>query len=334
MTDFLPDDIVCNIITRLPAKTLLRFQCVSKSWNRAIKEPHFMKLRLRKIIMIPLRDTFLFIDDTCNSIVERCFVKRSFPFDTRRIRLKMIGTLNGVVLLACDNLHILYNPLTGVCKDLPSPPHCPRSAYGFGYGANSDDLNLVRIREFNTIYDVYNFRESSWSTKSTSEYKIFTKVRREIGHFVNGSLYRNAYGRSVLIVLDLKDMLLSEMCLPFEITKEFLLSLLGTINGSCLCSLYPISLHGFDMWVMKEQDRWSKIYSFELQALNNDIMGYMPVCILNSGKILMLDPSRNLLIYDTSKDSFETFNALLEIRVGALEYVESLVSPSDICMCS
>ncbi|XP_076894033.1 putative F-box protein At3g23260 [Bidens hawaiensis] len=199
MADFLHDDIVCNIIARLPAKPLLRFQCVSKSWNRVIKEPSFMQLRSRKTIMIPLRDTFVFIDGTCNSTVESCF-----PFGTCRPRLKVIGTLNGIVLLACYNRHILYNPLTGVCKDLPSPPSCQRSAYGFGYGANSDDLKLVRIREFNAIYDVYNFRESSWSIESTSEYKIFPKVHRIIGHFVNGSLYWIAYGRSVLIFLDLK----------------------------------------------------------------------------------------------------------------------------------
>ncbi|XP_054793006.1 putative F-box protein At5g62060 [Prosopis cineraria] len=40
---FLPDDIIINILKRLPVKSLIRFQCVSKDWKNLIKTPFFIQ---------------------------------------------------------------------------------------------------------------------------------------------------------------------------------------------------------------------------------------------------------------------------------------------------
>ncbi|MFS7938619.1 hypothetical protein Hanom_Chr05g00441861 [Helianthus anomalus] len=61
----------------------------------------------------------------------------------------------------------------------------------------------------------------------------------------------------MFIVLDVKDMVLSEMYPPFAIAYH-----LGTVNGS-FCTLHK-QYDRSDMWVMKEQNQWSKIYSFRL----------------------------------------------------------------------
>jgi hypothetical protein len=36
------DDVVYNILTRLPVKSLMQFRCVSKSWNSIITSPIFI----------------------------------------------------------------------------------------------------------------------------------------------------------------------------------------------------------------------------------------------------------------------------------------------------
>ncbi|KAI3682320.1 hypothetical protein L1987_82220 [Smallanthus sonchifolius] len=332
MADFhLPDDIICNIIARLPAKPLLRFRCVSRYWDRKLREPNFMKLRSRKGIILPLRDSFKLIDDTSNLIVERCH-----PYDMYPFKLTVIGSFNGVVLLAWLEYLILYNPFTGVSKLLPRPPgRYRRDARGFGYGATPDDLIIVRFRQHSDTCDLFNFREGSWTSWSMSKYNIYIRFENDVGHFVNGFFYWIAYNRSVLIAFSVKDMVLSEICPPFKIRREFCLSLLGTMDGY-LCSLQPITNSRFDMWVMKEENQWSKIYSFELVELPLNHDPYYAIRILDSTRVVIWNPSsENLIIYDTSKASYKTLNISIEslnvLRVQALEYVETLVSPSDMC---
>ncbi|KAJ0558506.1 putative F-box domain-containing protein [Helianthus annuus] len=148
MGDFLHDDIVCNILARLPAKSLLRFRCVSKHWNRMLRDPSFMKLRSRKTIFLPLDKTLHLIDDNnANSVVTR-----PIPTQYRRgiHRPRVIGTFNGIVLLITLYDIILYNPFTRVSKELPRTTVNPipnlNCLFGFGYAHGDEhDLKVVRI---------------------------------------------------------------------------------------------------------------------------------------------------------------------------------------------
>ncbi|KAI3793447.1 hypothetical protein L1987_36066 [Smallanthus sonchifolius] len=47
------DDVLYNILGRLPGKPLLRLRCVSKHWNCLISDPYFMKSRSRRMILLP-----------------------------------------------------------------------------------------------------------------------------------------------------------------------------------------------------------------------------------------------------------------------------------------
>ncbi|XP_076946910.1 putative F-box protein At1g50880 [Bidens hawaiensis] len=54
MTNNVGNDILYNILARLPGKPLLRFRCVSKHWNGLISDPYFMKSRSRRMIHVTL----------------------------------------------------------------------------------------------------------------------------------------------------------------------------------------------------------------------------------------------------------------------------------------
>ncbi|GAU13867.1 hypothetical protein TSUD_261940 [Trifolium subterraneum] len=43
-----PDDLFTEFLSLLPVKSLLRFKCVSHSWNTLISDPNFVKIHLRK----------------------------------------------------------------------------------------------------------------------------------------------------------------------------------------------------------------------------------------------------------------------------------------------
>ncbi|XP_023918879.1 putative F-box protein At5g42430 [Quercus suber] len=42
----IPDDVVLNILGRLPVKSVIRFRCVSKSWDSSITTPYFISTHL------------------------------------------------------------------------------------------------------------------------------------------------------------------------------------------------------------------------------------------------------------------------------------------------
>ena len=44
----LPDDIVLNILSRLPVKSLIRFRCVCKTWDSSITTLNFISTHLNK----------------------------------------------------------------------------------------------------------------------------------------------------------------------------------------------------------------------------------------------------------------------------------------------
>lgn len=219
MADFLHDDIVWNILARLPAKTLLRFRRVSAQWNCMVSEPNFMKFRSRKTIILPLFRTLRLIDDNApiddvpNSVVSR------YPLENllgKQKPPKFIGTHNGIVLLTYSCNLILYNPFTRAFSELPCPSSVHASvAFGLGHGVNSDVLKLVKFTHHFRICNVFNFKESSWSSLSTTNNRILVNTDGA-GHFVNVFLYWIESNRNMLIVLNVNSMMLSKMNLPFK----------------------------------------------------------------------------------------------------------------------
>ena len=43
------DDIITEILLRVPAKSLIRFRCVCKSWRALISDPSFVQNHLRRV---------------------------------------------------------------------------------------------------------------------------------------------------------------------------------------------------------------------------------------------------------------------------------------------
>ncbi|XP_076947724.1 putative F-box protein At3g16210 [Bidens hawaiensis] len=335
MADFLPEEIVCNIFAA-SSKTRATFLVRIETLIGMLREPRFMNSRSRKTIILPLKETLHLIDDnvpsddTCNLVVSRCYPLKNLL--RKHVDASVIGTFMGIVLLGYSDYFILYNPFTCESKKLPNPPPCcNKGGYGFGYGENSDDLKIVRFSEHCNICDVYNFKESSWSSWSTSRYNISIKHAPDVGTFINGFLYWIANVKNTLTVLNVKSNGLSKMNLPFDP------HLLGTLNGY-LCALHRGSDTNaeFNMWVMKEQNQWSKIYSFKFPLNDTPKVPSYALRILDSGRILMMSLSWSLLIiYDPSEDSYNTLNISLKDgdlgSTPALEFLESLVSPLDIC---
>ncbi|KAL4576430.1 hypothetical protein LXL04_012523 [Taraxacum kok-saghyz] len=303
---FIPNDILHDILARLPAKSLMRFRCVSRHWNRLITDPYFMKLRSRRMIILTslhLIDDNVPIQDTAHSKAKLQF---HFPHQEGTDNVAIIGTFNGIVLLVLSDQFqnprmILYNPITRASKQVPDPPypcHGATYAFGFGYGETTNDLKIVRIEVQNDCY-------FDWNTFDVNKYDMV-----------------------VILALDVKKMVL----LKIDVPDRCHCTLLGSLNGD-LCIISMSSLNEFDVWLMKEEkNSWCKAFSFTMGLKGIWCNMFFPVSMLDRGKIIMIDSSYQLFIYDTVKRTCKSVSVENFQTVYGMEYIESLVSPSDMCL--
>lgn len=129
MSDYLPRETLINILTRLPAKTLLRFRCICKSWLSLLSSPDFTSAQLQTTAAKPpllllrgysltgltprYKELYSLRSDDANFT---SLLDLLCPFNTRPANFfRVVGSCNGVICLSDDLLGytytvILWNP--------------------------------------------------------------------------------------------------------------------------------------------------------------------------------------------------------------------------------
>ncbi|XP_059662960.1 F-box protein At3g07870-like isoform X2 [Cornus florida] len=204
MSDFLPPDVLIDIIARLPIKTIAQCACVCKSWYSLVTGPSFITTHLNRhtlsannnnnqlILVRSYSDCSSEARYTigCDNKKFREYTKLGFPFKSfPNKNFRVIGCCNGLICLSDDlskyteDLH-LWNPLIQNLITLPAPvrvtfqSHGPfMHSIGFGFDPLTHDFKVVRI--------VYLQQDGSTVLKTPPEVDIFTLSTgtwRNIGH--------------------------------------------------------------------------------------------------------------------------------------------------------
>ncbi|XP_059629251.1 putative F-box protein At5g62660 [Cornus florida] len=156
---FLPYDLIFNILSWLPVKSILRFKCVRKSLLTLSTNPDFVKKHLSRsqnrklIVSCKSRASYprLLVMPTCGTDDHRPI----HNIGIRGINAKIVGSCDGLVLYATqvpDRLYLL-NPSTEKLNTLPvlssRIEHIHSSfSYGFGFDASIDDYKVVATSAF------------------------------------------------------------------------------------------------------------------------------------------------------------------------------------------
>ncbi|GLT54815.1 hypothetical protein SLA2020_279810 [Shorea laevis] len=233
MSDYLPNEVIVNILSRLPVKLLMRFRCVSKAWCSLISSPHFIATHLNRSLSISQHPPYLFVShyddepnylDTKHTLLlyldQEIEQKGDFfanPSDCLELRgihqsinyfLHLVGSSNGLLCLADTvfnserGLCVLWNPSIQKTISLPKPnigfSGSLNQSVGFGYEPTTDDYKLVRL--------VYPDTDTA-GTPKVEIYTLRTGIWRSItapgppylmnmwssSVFVNGALHWPAY---------------------------------------------------------------------------------------------------------------------------------------------
>jgi len=170
-SELLPDNVVFDILTRLPVKSLIRFRCVSQSWNSTITNPIFITKHLDLasslsdinnngyLLFTPLRN-YLPLDPS-SSKEWTTFVYNTNRTLTQISRFEIplqhfiIGFCNGVFCLAANNDDsdekdltrslYLWNPSIRKLKKLLATRPADRAVFGFGYHPQNNDYKILRV---------------------------------------------------------------------------------------------------------------------------------------------------------------------------------------------
>ncbi|XP_074265219.1 F-box/kelch-repeat protein At3g06240-like [Silene latifolia] len=198
--NFFPPEIWTQILAKLPAKSLLKFRCVCKSWCAIIDDPYFIHF------VIQLSQNPNFGNNNKSLLVLDCLVYREYRGtgcllivrhaetfeETARIFKKAdlysyrrIGSCNGLFLVSRNDGYLLYhkelrlwNPSIRKSLVIPACPF-PSSllndcVYVFGYAPVIKDYKVVAIALEKNVGEkprimyvaVYTLRDQQWTVRN------------------------------------------------------------------------------------------------------------------------------------------------------------------------
>lgn len=168
----IPPEVISEILSRLPVKSLLRFRCVSKSIKTLIDSPKFIEAHLKNQELKPNSDLKLILKahivaDNLFSLDFTSMASTQMPRELAHPLkhlygpTQVLGSCRGLVLISNNmNDNGVWNPSTKVFRKLPfcqfNPPRKPPGGRGpglaqirggFGYDCLADDYKVVTIAQ-------------------------------------------------------------------------------------------------------------------------------------------------------------------------------------------
>ncbi|XP_035551520.1 F-box/kelch-repeat protein At3g23880-like, partial [Juglans regia] len=150
----LPENVVVEILLRLPVKSLVRFKCVSKCWHSLISDHQIAKSQFRRAsecsqrLLISAGSEIRCLD--CEAPFEHSTTPSilAVPFQKRGRYVSLIGSCSGLVCVSLYSHRDFYirNPSAGNYRKLPDAGISLRGRkyrHGFGYDPSTDDYKLL-----------------------------------------------------------------------------------------------------------------------------------------------------------------------------------------------
>ncbi|OVA01230.1 F-box domain [Macleaya cordata] len=328
----LPEDIIVDITSRLPVKSILRFRCVCKPWCKLFSGPEFVKMHLKHVVekkkfnlMITDGGNLYLLDhDSLSSLsfVTKCNKGTAidYPYKTQNYIVEILGSCNGLVCINPDKYVIcIWNPSTKEYKKLPTleqlefiPTYLSyRITFGFGYNCNIEDYKLVRITAGSNRSEVMVYSLGSNTWKRIQDIRYNPCYGEQLGVLVNGALHwiasfwmcsKGSIALEVVLVsFDIGNETFKEVPFPEQLNDKKFHKTVGELGG-CLCLLSHVYEVVFvDVWVMKDygvKESWTKLFTIVQSSVTRPSACLRLLQTFENGDILLKRCSKTLISYD------------------------------------
>ncbi|PIN16736.1 hypothetical protein CDL12_10611 [Handroanthus impetiginosus] len=312
---YLPQEIITDILLRLPVKSLLRFKFTSKLWRSLISSKHFVKIHLENSTKNPTFACHRIISVTKEGNkydIQHCslhplFPERvtyasygDFPVDESVDSLRLLGSCNGLVCISINETkYFLWNPSTRESKKLPdfdlkilSHSHIIEDGFGFEESSGDYKVYAASYDQLQDIAKIYSLKQNSWTRINYNKKDNILSPRT--GKFVSGNLHW------IRVIED-----------------EWYISSLDLKNG-----VYGI----VERPSYSVKDSWSKM----MRICDNLFMDYVllaPLDIISQNREVLFRCRWDLVVYKSKENSFWYLKKMNGFKnLHHLVYFESLVS--------
>ncbi|KAI4317403.1 hypothetical protein L6164_025272 [Bauhinia variegata] len=286
----LPEDIMVEILARLPVKSLTRFKRLSKSASALITSSYFINkhfkfssevarnqhalLITRYLKEYPRNPWMIFIsDETLDDPIE---LELPIEDEDDFYDTAVHGPCNGIFCIyrsysfAKQGQLILWNPATREAKALPSPHNQPIKSdilfiHGFGFDPKTNDYKVVSIsatmQDAVTLFNdepsssvtVYNLSSNSWRTIAGVNVSPFDLGTPKFNSYLNGVYHwknLQRYGNTI-ICFDISKEIFWKIEIPC-FKSCYLEWQVAVIDDSVACVTGPTETDLYEIWIMNE----------------------------------------------------------------------------------
>lgn len=361
MGSHFPEEIIMDILIRLPVRSLLRFRCVSKFWKTLISTPEFKMEHLnhaknsqnsQKILIsrrCPKDNSMLYY--CCSlSLVHPVEDALGFPSNHRPCQYLILSCCNSLALLWVQGEHLLWNPSTNESIVLPNPNPNPNPEfspsyfkYGFGYDSISVDYKILRINNTDEggAGQILGLKSSSW--RRIDEHPHGRRSRlfgmdslayvHGAFHWIGVDMSTNYY----VVSFSISNEAYGEIPFPplAETTRDASRIPCGhsgvSVLGGLLCANYTSRNREactVTLWVMKEYgvgESWTELFTIRETHLYKAIPKYW----FANGEVLLFCEERGNRGFRTSKGPFGSWPRSRVFQQGFV-FTESLISPKSL----
>ncbi|KAG5597665.1 hypothetical protein H5410_038897 [Solanum commersonii] len=332
---YFPEEIIVEILIRLPVHSLLRFKCASKFWKTLITSDHFKAkhynyAKNNKKILITRWHPDHTTSYYCSSLSSPQPLQKlgCCPSNNKPNRYEVLCCCDGLSLLHFFYDYLLWNPSTNESIQLPYIDYQEsiRSTFGLGYDSISDGYKILKIDnsgdDSRPPSKILALKSGSWR-KIDNHPRIFHNSTYRDGPltFVCGAFYwlsKDNVNNYFMVSLDISSEVYKEIPLPEGICNipnmAFIKRDVSVIEGM-LCA-YCSCLHAraagdtFKLWVMKDygiKESWTILFNIQDRYIYY-IIG-IPKYIFGNDQILLIYNCGVCRGYRTSTGLSELFPA-------------------------
>ncbi|KAL4312527.1 hypothetical protein GQ457_01G046080 [Hibiscus cannabinus] len=353
----LPQDVVLDILSRLPVTTLAISKSVCPSWRSIIQgsvlvDKHLLRMSEPEndpcIIFQsppPILDHYYFVDFAAYS----GRYKRLMSFWVPTMHGKLVASSNGLLCFCSSSAIYICNPLTKDSVELPKLSS-ESGILGFGFSPTTKEYKVLDIiyqrkmprsnsllAPFQSKVRIFTLGDSQWRSLGMVPYQF---VVRQSQVTVCGRLHwisQEVRTKDRIISFDLTAEQFQAVPLADHMNLERRFFELVALRGHLCVAASNVDC-GLDIWVMKEynvKESWVKEFVIggylpkELRSTDGRIpflkSDFSVVCSFKGGKILLKLWRKDLVLYDPVHEKFEEpmFEGALQwhkmvVHVGSL----------------
>ncbi|XP_059294699.1 F-box protein CPR1-like [Lycium ferocissimum] len=351
------EEIIMDILSRLPVQSLLRFKCVSKPWKKLISEPYFTRMHLSHGKNNQNSQRFLICQEKPKGGMVSCYhaslpsielvedvQKLDCPSDFKPWFFVIFCCFDGLSLITVGSYHdlicLLWNPFTRESVVLPRPEFPPKEDFicGLGYDSTTDDYKILKIdmdRNHNcgVPNEILSLKNGSWSKidEHPSGISYVVNARSSLA-FVHGAFHWLGYSRNYsMISFSISNEVYGEIPLPERMClvqrhNEFDVSVLEGMLCVYSADTDTERQYTFKSWLMKDygvKESWTELITIQ----DNGISLATPKYRFTNGEVLLrCVDAKGRIVFMTSKGPFGSWPRF-DIAEDGFVITESLISP-------